>query len=65
MRLRFCEFLTGRLLLAVLLAVLVLGLAGCPALPSMQYCDEVSYTRRGTEIEIEAKCRAPIGSVMQ
>jgi len=55
----------ARLILAVLLAVLVLGLAGCPALPSMQYCDEVSYTRKGTEIESESKCRAPVGAVMQ
>lgn len=43
------------------LVILVL-LAGCSALPSMQYCDQVSYTRNGSEIHVQATCRAPVGA---
>lgn len=36
-------------------------LPGCSALPSMQYCDQVEYTRDGSVVHIEATCRAPVG----
>lgn len=46
-----------------MLAFLVVTvLSGCQAVPSMKYCDEVSYTRSGSKIHIEAECTAPIGS---
>lgn len=45
---------------AAIIAVYVL-VSGCSALPSMKYCDSVSYTRVGSEIHIEAECRAPVG----
>lgn len=48
-----------------MLAFLVVTvLSGCQAVPSMKYCDEVSYTRSGSKIYIEAQCTAPIGSSM-
>lgn len=45
----------------VLVILLLVFLAGCSALPSMQYCDDVTYTRKGSEIRVEAVCRAPVG----
>lgn len=40
-------------------------LSGCAQLagiiPTMQHCDEVKYIRKGNQIEINAKCSAPIG----
>lgn len=48
--------------LAVILLLLV---TGCSSLPSMQHCHEVSYTRTGADIRIEATCRAPIGGGIQ
>lgn len=49
---------------AAVIAIAVL-VAGCAALPTLQHCDEVSYTRTGTQIEIHAKCRAPVGGGVQ
>lgn len=46
--------------LSFMCAVAVL-VSGCAALPSMQYCDEVRYIRKGTDIHVEATCRAPVG----
>lgn len=43
------------------LALVCLLLSACSALPSMQYCDDVSYIRNGNEIHVEATCRAPVG----
>lgn len=41
-------------------------LSGCSQLagntPSLQYCSEVHYNRTGNQIEVQAKCQAPIGS---
>ena len=50
-----------RLLLVLILAFF----PGCAqlfgSLPSMQYCNEVKYERRGNQIELTARCAAPIG----
>jgi hypothetical protein len=42
--------------------VLLILLTGCSALPSMRYCQEVNYHRKGADIEIQASCTAPVGS---
>lgn len=47
------------LLLLVLVALPGCMLAG--SLPSLQYCDEVTYQRSGNQIKLDARCRAPIG----
>lgn len=46
--------------LVILLAAL---LAGCGAIPTMKYCDEVTYTRKGGQVHIEARCQASVGGV--
>ena len=48
------------------LAILaVLALSGCANiagnLPTMQYCSDVTYVRKGNMIDIKATCAAPIG----
>lgn len=43
-----------------LIILTVALLAGCAGLPSMQYCDNVQYSRKGNLIHIEADCRAPV-----
>ena len=48
-----------------MLALFVLVfLAGCAALPSMKYCDQVEYKRSGSKIHIQAECTAPVGGSM-
>jgi hypothetical protein len=42
--------------------IVVLVLTGCSAMPSMQYCDTVWYSREGRKVHIEADCTAPMGS---
>lgn len=45
-----------------LLALAALALlAACSQLPSMQYCEQVQYTRTGNQITLHAECRAPVG----
>ena len=50
---------------ALIAALGIVLLGGCAAiagnLPSMQHCTEVKYTRLGNQINVEAKCQAPIG----
>lgn len=41
--------------------LVVFLLSGCSSLPTMQYCDQVKYERNGSQIHLEAECRAPIG----
>lgn len=48
-------------LVKTLLILWLAALSGCSALPSMQYCDQVSYTRNGTHIIVHAECTAPVG----
>lgn len=40
-------------------------LTGCSAvaelIPSLKYCDAVDYKRVGVDINITAKCKAPVG----
>ena len=47
------------------LLLLTLTLAGCSAVaefvPSMNHCSDVTYERHGQQIDIKAKCTAPIG----
>ena len=47
-----------------LIFVLLATLAGCAQIaantPSLEYCSEVHYTRVGNQIDISAKCAAPI-----
>lgn len=43
--------------------VFLVFLAGCSAIPSMKYCDDVTYIRKGTDIRIEANCHALIGGL--
>lgn len=46
-------------------ALILIFLAGCATLadytPSLKYCHEVTYTRVGPDLELNAKCRVPIG----
>lgn len=48
-----------------LIAIALLALSGCAALvgnlPTMQYCDKVTYVRNGNQIKMTAECAAPIG----
>lgn len=50
-----------RLRCALAVSVVALILPGCGALPSMKYCDKVTYIRDGSVITVHAECRAPIG----
>lgn len=47
---------------ALILLLSATALAACSSLPSMQYCDQVNYTRTGNMMTISAQCRAPVGS---
>lgn len=40
--------------------IVALLLNACTNIPSMQYCDKVSYSRTGNLIHVEADCRAPV-----
>lgn len=49
-----------------IIAIAILtGLTGCAQLagsmPTFEYCSEVRYTRIGNQIDVTAKCAAPIG----
>lgn len=38
-------------------------LTACPGtLPTMEYCDKVTYTREGAKIVLHAECNAPVGN---
>lgn len=56
---------TAVLLLLTLLpgcAVLsAMGIGPSDVLPSLKYCHEVNYERRGIDMEVTAKCRVPAG----
>ncbi len=47
------------------LAILALLLGGCSTvagnLPTFEHCSDVSYTRKGNQIDVTAHCSAPIG----
>ena len=45
-----------------IMAGLTAALPACSSLPSMQYCDQVQYTRAGNLIHLQAECRAPVGT---
>lgn len=45
---------------AIAFALIIL-LSGCSQVPSFQYCDDVSYVRKGNDIEVHAHCKAPVG----
>lgn len=49
----------------IMLCGLTVIVAGCAAVagitPSLQYCTDVTYVRHGNEIDVTAKCHAPIG----
>lgn len=49
-----------KLLVAVSLVATISGCALAQQLPSMQYCEKVSYERDGNKINIKAQCSAPI-----
>ena len=44
-----------------LLVIALIALSGCAITPSLQYCSEVTYKRTGNQIDLSAKCSAPIG----
>jgi len=46
------------------LILFALLLTGCSNLPSMQYCQEVRYERKDLDIQVYAKCRAPIADTI-
>lgn len=51
----------------VLCAALLFALTGCAVvsqLPSLKYCDSVSYTREGREINITAHCFEAVESMI-
>jgi len=45
--------------------ILVSSLGGCGLAykisPSYEYCQELSYVRKGIDVDIVAKCKAPLG----
>lgn len=47
----------------ILILFVLIVLAGCSTIPSMRYCDKVSYDRDGTKVVIHAECTAPIGGI--
>lgn len=49
-------------LVAAVFAILVM-LAGCAQVPSVQHCEHVRYERTGLDVKIEATCRVPLGGV--
>lgn len=42
-------------------AIGALGYGPDDLMPTLQYCHEVTYTRVGTEMIMQAKCRLPTG----
>lgn len=57
---------TALTLLALLLltgctAMSALGLGPADVLPSLRYCDQVTYQRNGTAMEVRATCKVPAG----
>ena len=50
----------------LLTLALIVALAGCSQLqelPSLQYCDHVSYERTEQDMHIEADCKMPYGRI--
>lgn len=47
------------------LTALLLFLPGCASVlgsaPTFEYCDNISYVRKGNQIDVVAHCNAPIG----
>lgn len=52
-------------MLRLSLVIIAACLSGCAALvgnsPTFEYCNEVHYNRVGNQIDVTAKCAAPIG----
>lgn len=42
-------------------ALSALGMGPTDLAPSLKYCDEVTYVRNQTSMEIRAKCKVPAG----
>lgn len=44
---------------------LALALSGCAAVagisPTFEYCDKITYTRTGNQVDVTAHCSMPIG----
>lgn len=44
---------------------LALALSGCAGIlansPTFEYCDKISYTRTGNQVDVQAHCSLPIG----
>ena len=53
--------LFAALLLPGCSALSMLGIGATDVLPSLKYCDDVSYVRNQTSMEIHAKCKVPAG----
>ena len=51
-----------KLTVALLTAALLTGCsAAAELIPSLKYCSQVDYQRNGVDIDIKAKCKAPVG----
>lgn len=51
------------------LCILTVLIAGCAAVagvtPTLQLCSDVSYIRHGSNVDISAKCQAPITGLLR
>lgn len=50
--------------LAVLMCLTVSACAPFSALPTMKYCEKVSYVRDGNKAVINAECSLPVGEAI-
>jgi len=48
---------------ALILAIVLSGCSQLAELPTLQYCDNVSYTRTERNMHIEADCVMPYGRI--
>lgn len=42
-------------------ALSALGMGPRDLVPTLQYCDNVTYVRQGTKMEVRAQCTVPAG----
>lgn len=47
-------------MLLIAAIVMILCLPGCAGVPTIKYCDDITYTRAGNKIHIEADCKVPM-----
>lgn len=48
----------------IITILLVLFLSSCSDLPTMKYCDKVTYERNGSHAHMEMDCQLPVGGAL-